>query len=115
TALPSNDAARAVENLDAGAVEMSVLGEVAAEGPGAGPAVEKPEDVTRHGVEPNAAPKLILDVRPEGIEHIEARRDFPLRTEDLAVDPGEKIGIGIGGAAEHHAVHMVKLGFRRGE
>ena len=71
--LPRGNAARGIEHLDAGTIEMGVLGEVTAENARKRLAVEQPKDVARHLIEPRALGELGLDVRPEGIEHVEPR------------------------------------------
>jgi hypothetical protein len=51
---PSTAAQNGMEDLDAGAVEMRMLGEVAAEGAHTRLPVEQPKDVARHLIQPPA-------------------------------------------------------------
>jgi len=50
--LPRGNAARGIEHLDAGTIEMGVLGEVTAENARKRLAVEQPKDVARHLIQP---------------------------------------------------------------
>src|ERR1700693_3358637 len=83
--LPRNDATCGLEHLDAGALQMSILGEVAAKGARPRLTMEQPEDVARQLIEARAAGKLVRDVRHELVEHLGTRSLLLLRTEQGAI------------------------------
>src|SRR4029450_6304182 len=91
---------------------MPILGKMTAEGARARLAMEQPEYVARHLVEPSAVRKLRLATRHEGVEPVEPGRRGLIRAEQCAVHLGEKIRIGIGGAAEHDAIDIRQMRLR---
>ena len=94
---------------------MRVLGKISPEGAGTRLAVEQAEDMSRHLVEARSVRQLVLDVRREAVKHIEPRWRRVVGTEQRAIDLGHEIGIGIGGASEHYAVHLAEMRRRAGE
>jgi hypothetical protein len=70
-----------VKHLNTGAVEMRILGKMTTEGARTRLAVEQPEYVARHLIEPRAVRKFRLDIGREGVEHIEPRRRRLIRSE----------------------------------
>ncbi len=77
--------------------------------------MEQAEDMPRHLIEARAFGKLDLDVGHEAVEDFEPRRRRLLGTEQRAIDPGQEIGIGIGGAAEHDAIDLTEMSRGVGE
>ena len=74
--VPGNDMTRGLEHLDAGALHMGVLCEMAAKGARPWLAMEQPEDVARHLIEARAAGKLVRDIGHERVEHLGTHAAF---------------------------------------
>src|SRR5207342_655010 len=87
----------------------AVLRQMAAEGPRAGDAVKRADEVPRHRMQPCALRQLILDVgkhRLEDVLHGGARRRL---AEQFWIDLEQTPRLLISRPPQHHAVDMVEM------
>ena len=103
------DAHRFQQHGGAGARARRLLGNVAAKGPGARPAVVEAQDVPGDIVEPAARAQVPLGVGDQGLDNPPARGQSAARRRTAAVGLRQQIGVLVGGAAERDAVHVPQM------
>src|ERR1700733_10306058 len=104
---------RRAQHADAGARLHSLRRQIVAEGPPPVKAVKESETMARHRFERHALLQLRFDVRDEGFDRRVAACDMRRLAKEGAIDIEKQRRILIGGAPDHDAIDMRKLGLHR--